>query len=130
MMREDSRVIEATIDELLREWHHWASHRPTTIGYPKQIPTRRLHTISRQWDTENCALDLQQQDELMFSVERCIYRLMDPYRTAIFLNARNLATGVSVWLSPRLPAEREERALIVADARQKVFLLFQSEGIA
>ena len=129
MMREDTRVFEATIDQLIREWHIWSNHSQG-LGYPREIPTRRLHTISRQYESENGCLDLNQHDERMFAVQRCIFRLEDPYRNAIFLNARNLVTGVWVWMSPRLPADRDDRAVIVASAREKLLRLFQLEGIA
>jgi len=42
----------------------------------------------------------------------------DPYRTALYLVARNRATGVSVWRSTRLPENEDERAELVADAVQ------------
>jgi hypothetical protein len=46
---------------------------------------------------------------------------MEPvHRTALQIQARNLACGVSVWTSARLPADVEERTVILMEARNKL----------
>lgn len=55
---------------------------------------------------------------------------MEPaYRTALQINARNLATGVQVWTSPRLPTDLESRAQLLGLARQALILRLASAGL-
>jgi hypothetical protein len=44
-------------------------------------------------------------------------RMQDPWRSAIYAHARNLATGLAVWNSPRLPRDATALAIIVVEAR-------------
>ena len=42
--------------------------------------------------------------------------LFEPYRTAITFYARNLASKVHVWHSPRLPTDQIERVKVTNEA--------------
>jgi hypothetical protein len=41
---------------------------------------------------------------------------VQPWRTALYITAKNHATGVFVWKSPRLPDDKIARALMVSEA--------------
>jgi hypothetical protein len=53
----------------------------------------------------------------MVAVNFHIFELPSIQCTAIQINARNLATGKAVWTSARLPADVEERQIILRAAR-------------
>ena len=116
-MTDDRNAIEAALDELLMMWHEWASAYSPVRGYPKQSPTRRMHTISNQYADANGALDAQIDDVVAEGIDAQVQAMADPHRTAIHCNARTLATGYAVWSSPRLPTDRVARAIIVVEAR-------------
>jgi hypothetical protein len=42
------------------------------------------------------------------------------WRTALEFHARNLSHGLTVWYSPVLPATREERDVLILEARNKL----------
>ncbi len=50
------------------------------------------------------------------NVGRIVDSMPEPYRTAICLLARNRSTGIAVWVSPRLPQDKDKRAEIVSEA--------------
>ncbi len=107
----------AILDDLLSRWHHWASSSRVCKGYASRALVCGDYKISRQYDDQNGALDGDLEASTMRAVDFQISEMRDPYRAAIYCQARNLSTGRSVWLSPRLPANPEHRAQIVAAAR-------------
>lgn len=104
--------------ELLVLW--WRAERGWTPveGYPMECPSTRGWRASRQYDDANGALDTDQRGALIRHIGHVVASIPDPYRTALYLVARNRATGVSVWRSARLPENEDARAELVADAVQ------------
>ena len=121
---------EAALDDLIRRWHLFASREDFGLGYPVENVTCKLYRTSRQHDDQNGALDTDANAILLTGVGHCIERMVDPWRTAIYINARNLAIGLSVWTSARLPADDMARAIVVAEARTQLLRLLQSDGLA
>jgi hypothetical protein len=85
---------------------------------PVEGPSTRGWRASRQYDDANGALDTDERGALIRHIGQVVASIPDPYRTALYLVARNRATGVSVWRSTRLPENEDERAELVADAVQ------------
>ena len=104
--------------ELLVLW--WRAERDWTPveGYPFECPSTRGWRASRQYDDANGALDTDERGSLIRHIGQVVASISDPYRTALYLVARNRATGVSVWRSARLPEDEDARAELVADAVQ------------
>ena len=104
--------------ELLVLW--WRAERGWTPveGYPVECPSTRGWRASRQYDDANGALDTDERGLLIRHIGQVVASIPDPHRTALYLVARNRATGVSVWRSARLPENDDERAELVADAVQ------------
>lgn len=125
-MRND---LDAIIDDLIGRWHRWCAAQGTDLGYPKVNTSCRLYRVSRQYDFDNGAMDDDVEAVLMGGVDQCVNRLVDPWRTAVHMNARNIAVGVCVWSSPRLPANRDERAVVVMEARVKLLRELQAAGL-
>lgn len=124
-MRDD----EAILDDLLRQWHLWSIRDHLRLGYPEVSPACALYRASRQYDDQNGALDTDAHCERMQMVDTCIYSLADPWRTAVCINARNLATGRAVWASARLPQDTAERAAVAAEARGMLARRLQADGL-
>lgn len=129
MIDEATQTLEASLDALLIIWHTWASAEQVGQGYPSEAPGCKLYRVSRQYDTDNGALDGEVDSTLAAAVDALVSQMIDPYRTAIHMNARNLKTRVHVWSSGRLPFDPVARAKIVADARTQIMRKLQSAGL-
>jgi hypothetical protein len=84
---------------------------------------------SRGWDTVDEIVNAEIDGDQMKAVDFNVMQLCDVYRTALQINARNLATGRSVWTSVRLPAKPEERAAILSEARTGLTVRLRDAGI-
>ncbi len=109
--------VNAILDDLLGRWHRWASAAPSVRGYAPLAAGCWGYRASRQYDDQNGALDSDLADSTMTAVDFQVSEMAEPWRSAIYCNARNISTGRRVWSHPRLPADRAERAALVAFAR-------------
>ena len=119
-----------TLDDLLSRWHSWALSDRGVRGFNRKAlvvgdcrPRRLQH--EGQQDQLDADIDTAQCRQ----VDHEVRQLEDPYRTAIYLDARNLCTGVAVWNSRRLPSDPQERAVIVKAARGYLTVRLQSAGV-
>lgn len=117
------------LNDLLARWHHWSVTTPPDTGFPAENPTCRLYRVSRQYDSDNGASDTDAETRILNAVDHCIDRIEQPHRTAVQVNARNLATGYAVWRSPRLPAEPIKLAQLLADARAMLLIELRMAGV-
>jgi hypothetical protein len=120
---------EEVINDLLSRWHTWASQFAYVVGFNTCSSAMQQFRASRQYDSENGALDQDVENRVMAAVDACIDRIHQPYRTALWINARNLCTGCAVWRSARLPTDDLERALLVAEARERFAKLLDQRGL-
>lgn len=124
-MRGDTKSI---LDDVLAKWHSWAR------GF-KALATRGVDPLFRDaktgrgWDTVDEILETEINSKIMKAVDFEVGEMAEPYRSAIYENARNCATGYAVWRSPRLPADATERTLIVLEARQQILQRLMSAGV-
>ena len=113
MMHNDSRAI---LDDLLARWHHHCKHfSPVPVNGAD--PMFRDSRTPNHWDTAGEITDAAVNTAQMKALDFHVSEMQDPHRAAIHVLARNCYTGRSVWISPRLPADREERAVVVMEAR-------------
>jgi hypothetical protein len=117
LQAHDAATAAATLDDLLCRWNAWARSVSVGRGYGSTAPGCGGYRASRQYDFENGAMDEDVEHGVMRQVDHEIMELADPYRSAIIAHARNLATGLDVWASPRLPSDAKERRAIVHEAR-------------
>lgn len=115
-------------DDLLCQWHHWSKgYRPMAdVG---SSPMFHQCKSGRQYESQYELVEQALDDDAMRSVEFHVYELPPTQRTAIQINARNLATGRSVWRSVRLPADSVERAIVLAGARAALLVRLVDAGI-
>lgn len=109
------------VNDILADWHSYAAAYSYGHGYPSEDIACRLYRASRQYDDDNGALDAHAWLVQMQAVDHIIDEIQQPMRTAIQFQARNLASRVQVWTSPRLPTDPHERARLVVAAR-KIFI--------
>lgn len=108
--------------ELLVLWWRAESQWTPVEGYPHECPSTAGWRASRQYDfgqDSNGAGETDARGHLIRHISSIVASIEEPYRTALYLVARNRALGVSVWRSARLPQDQDERAEIVAEAVER-----------
>jgi hypothetical protein len=120
---------DEALNQLLEDWHRWASDERIALGYPSTAAGTQQYRTSRQYDSHNGALDQDVENVVMSGVDACVNSIPQPHRNALHINARNLATGLTVWRSPRLPEDELARALMVSDARAMLAATLRARGL-
>ncbi|WP_162255821.1 hypothetical protein [Acidovorax sp. Root70] len=121
--------IDHLLNDHLVRWHNWCSRYRFGKGYPSSDVTCRQSRTSKQYDYDNGAIDASVEDSIAEAFDAAMDRVEQPYRTALSIQARNLATGATVWNSPRLPADPMERSKILMDARNILLKVLASTGV-
>ena len=126
---------KAILDGLLEDWHRWSSKTQVT-SMPGKCAMFAQAQTPRHWDTtgdiDDEAISKSTMDALDFAIlgdKRGQGGMVEPYRTAITFYARNLASKVSVWHSPRLPVDQVERVKITNEALLLLARHLQTAGI-
>lgn len=111
---------------LLCLWWRWERGWLPVQGYPTECPSTLGFRASRQYDcpftgygdeyTGNGSDETDARGQLAKHIGHIVHGMDEPYRTALFIIARNRSTGVSVWRSPRLPEDEKARMEICAEA--------------
>lgn len=84
-------------DQLLIEWHLWASNWRPDLGVPGCAPECRGSTSSRQWDSTSDIADETCYKLGMDAVQRSFDALDAPFKNAIAMEMRNRASNSQVW---------------------------------
>lgn len=125
MMRNESDYL---IADLLASWHKWASGWSGVAAHGSCAMFTDVRS-SRQWDSANDVVDGSLHNSQMKAIDFHVMELDPVHRTAIQIKARNLATGASVWSSPRLPKDPEERAVLMMEAMNALTKRLFSAGM-
>ena len=124
-MKDETREI---FDSILADWHHWARGFQIVASHGACAMFSAVRS-SRQWDSAEDVTDGTLHNEQMKAVDFNVNELEPLYRTAIQINARNLALGRSVWSSARLPQDVAERAVLVGKARRELIERLKNAGV-
>lgn len=119
---------QAILNDLLVEWHKWAKGWLGVASHGSCAMFAGVKT-SRQWDSENDISGETLHHEQMKSFDFEVMELEPVYRTALQINARNLATGSNVWKSPRLPNDLQSRAQLLGLARTELLKRLERAGV-
>lgn len=114
-MTREPVVLDA-VSLLVAWWKYTRARDLMGLGLPVECPSTAGYKASRQYDDINGAHETDSRGELLRHVGSLVDGIAEPYRTALYVLARNRSTGVSVWISPRLPADKDEVAEITAEA--------------
>ena len=125
MMRNES---DAILDDLLSRWHSWAKGFQVCPA-PSADPMFRGVKSGRAWETQYEIAEAQLNDDTMEAIDFQVGEMAEPNRSAIYANARNLASRYAVWTSPRLPTDPQERAIVVMGARTDLMRRLLRAGI-
>jgi hypothetical protein len=106
----------------------WRAEREWTPvrGFPAECPSCRDYRTSTRYDSGpdgNGADETDARGRMIRHIGGLVQSIEEPYRTALYMTARNRALGVSLWCSPRLPADPTERAHVVAEAVERFGML-------
>ena len=107
----------ASLDDILSRWHSWQGGYKDVRGFKGRALVVGDFRISRQYDSDNGALDDEIEDATMRSVDFEVSEMKEPHRSAIYALARALNIGLMVFSSPRLPADPKEKHLVINTAR-------------
>lgn len=108
--------MSAALDDILSRWHSWAkSYSPVPTSGAD--PMFRNARCGRGWDTTEDIIEAEIDSKTMKAVDFHVTELKDPYRSAIYIHARNQCTGRNVWVSPRLPTCPMARGVILLEAK-------------
>jgi hypothetical protein len=125
MLMTDANHI---LDDWLSRWHAWGKSYKAN-QQAAQDPVFRNAKSGRGWDSIDDIIEDDLSGTTLESIDFHVSEMQDPYRAAIYILARNLYTGRSVWLSPRLPADPLERGTIIAEARNQITKRLMSAGV-
>ena len=117
----------AILDDLLSRWHSWQRVAPATRGFNSRAAGFESYRSSRQHDITDLEADVDASRSAQVDFE--VGEMRDPYRAAIYVEARNLCTGVNVWSSPRLPADKAECEQVIRDARLMICHRLVNAGV-
>lgn len=121
--------VNARLDDLLSRWDHWAQTQRVTKGYAPKALVCGDFRISRQYDYDNGAMDADIEDGTMKVVHFHLAETPEPYRSALYCQARNLRLGLDVWASPRLPGDPMARAQVLASGRSMIVKRLTLAGV-
>lgn len=124
-MRNEQHEI---LDSLLSEWHSWARSEPLQ---PTRCadPMFRNAKSSKGWDSTSEVIEDELREKTMKAIDFQVSEMQDPHRSAIHIHARNCCTGHKVWLSPRLPSDPMERAVILMEAKNQLTRRLLNAGV-
>lgn len=130
MMDNDyERVRAAALSQILSDWHQWQIGYSHGKGYRGTAPGMEQYRPSCQYDDENGALDAKLHAATMKTVDFQISEMVDPFRTAIYLTARNIAVKHQVFRSPRLPDDQLACLKIISEARDILMGRLEKAGV-
>jgi len=125
MIRDD---FHDRLDDLLSQWHWWAK-KYIPVPTCGADPMFRNAKSAKGYDTTAEVVDDELTSSQMKTIDFHVGEMKDPYRSAIYVHARNCYTGRNVWLSPRLPSDPMERARILGEAKAMIIGKLLSAGV-
>jgi hypothetical protein len=113
---------------MLADWHYCPAHR-REHGFAGKAAGFGQCRSNSQYDWQNGVEDEMVDRRIMQGFDASIQRVPQPWFTALQFEARNLAVRYQVWASPRLPANREEREVLILEARVRLLKELAKDGV-
>ena len=124
-MNDDTRYL---LDDLLVQWHRWARGYRHVPGVGSSAMFKNAKS-PRGYESEGEIADETIHNSTMEAINFHVSELQPDQRTALQINAMNLATGRSVWTSARLPADVMARQVLLAGARAELTARLIKAGV-
>lgn len=115
------------LDDMLSRWHSWQLSNPAARGYARCSAGFEQYRSSRQHSIDDLEADVDNSRCKQVDFE--VREMQDPYRSAIYFEARNLSTGRRVWTSPRLPQDIAERSALIQQSRGMLCVRLVNSGV-
>ena len=132
LMDETDKIL----DDLLSRWHNWMREKPVNGLDRMDDPAFKKAQRAEGWDSGDDEVDELLNAQKMAAIDfhvsgdsRGQGGLDNPYRAAIYVLARNCYTGRKVWISPRLPKDPAELAVLLREARNMLTRRLMTAGI-
>lgn len=126
MMQND---IQNVLSGMLADWHHYSERTGGKNGYPGRAAGFNQCRSNSQYDWANGVEDEMVDRRIMEGFDAAAQRIPQPWLTALQFEARNLAVRHQVWSSPRLPSDREEREVLILEARVRLLRELAKDGV-
>ncbi len=125
--------INERLNDLLARWHARCQGYSAGKGYPSSDAVFGQSKSTSVWDSWNGAEEEAAQRRIMEGFDAVIWTMPNtdtqPFLTALQFQARNFSTRAQVWNSPRLPADDEERAVLLMEARNMLLRALARAGV-
>jgi hypothetical protein len=117
--------IDQQLDAMLTDWFEHYRHYTygTGQGHRSASSTTQDYRTPAHLDWFNGAADERAEKIRLEGINECMDQVPNAphrWRTALEFHARNLYAHITVWYSPVLPATREEREVLILEARNKL----------
>lgn len=123
--------IDGIVDDLLVLWLRFAGGYSLSQGYGSASPMFRDDKSNwSPYDRDNGVTEEAADRDRARAVGMALFRvpnMPEMWRTALMIEARNLASGAGVWSSVRLPGGEEYEVLRI-EARNKLIVELHREG--
>jgi hypothetical protein len=126
MMRDD---LQDLLSSMLADWHNWSHYTSDRAGPAGKTAVFGQSRSNSQYDWENGLESDAIDRRIMQGFDNAAQRVPQPWLTALQFEARNLAVRYQVWASPRLPTNREEREVLILEARNKLLKELAKDGV-
>jgi len=121
--------LQHALSGLLADWHQWSQHTHTRGGLPGRAAGFGQSRSNTQYDWENGVESDQVDRKIMQGFDAAIQRIPQPWLTALQFEAKNLVVRYQVWSSPRLPANAQEREVLILEARTRLLKELARDGV-
>jgi hypothetical protein len=128
----DHDHLEFELDRLLADWYAWRRNYKMTRGYSGTDATCRDARAPGHWDWKNGAAEARAEELTVKAVDAAIDKIPNAperWNTALQFEAMNLVSGAAVWTSPMLPKDRDEREILVRQARNMLLRELMKVGV-
>ena len=120
--------LRSQLEEILSRWHGWCKSF-SAVPVQGSDPMFRQANSPKHWQTLDEIADDSINTTQLKAVDFHVSEMQEPHRAAIYVLARNCYTGRSVWMSPRLPQDVAQRAVIVGEARAELTRRLMRAGV-
>lgn len=124
-MNNDARYL---LDDLLVSWYWSSKPYGHALGVGRQ-PMFNQAVSPTHWQKTEDIVGERLEEWKKEAMDFIILGMEPIPRTAIQINARNLATGKFVWTSARLPTDIQARAVLLGEARAALMAKLIEAGV-
>jgi hypothetical protein len=121
---------DALLDDILARWHGWALGTKVSRGHASRSLVAGDHRgYGLQYESQLEQQDVDLESARCRVVDHQVREMAEPWRTAIYQDAKNVYCGLAVWNSPRLSSDPMCIEIIREEARQLLAVRLVAAGV-